>query len=56
MQKFKLQHEHLGQWEEIHFKEVFISGNVMMKSIVLTLLPIGFIVLKNSSPLDLASI
>ncbi len=44
------------QWEEIHFKEIFISGNAMMKSIVLTLLPICFIVLKNSSPLILALI
>ncbi len=44
------------QWEEIHFKEVFISGTAMMKSIVQTLLPICFILLENSSVLDLDSI
>ncbi len=30
------------QWQEIHFKEVFIAGNVMMKCIELTLLLICF--------------
>jgi hypothetical protein len=38
------------QWEEIHFKEVFLSGNATRKSIELTLLPICFIVLKISVP------
>ncbi len=44
------------QWEEIHLKEVFNSGNIIRKSIELSLLPICFIVLKNSNPLVLASI
>ena len=38
-----------------HFKNLFILEYAMMKYIVLTLLLINFVVLKNSSPLDLAS-
>ncbi len=38
-----------------HFNNFFILENAMMKYIVLGLLLIYFVVLKNSSPLDLAS-